>query len=71
MSPYNAICGMNFAAPTKRDKEAFEQLSPEEKRELLATEIERGLEGTPSKVSAEETMAAVRTQLTEGKETGK
>ena len=54
----------SFAAPTPRDLAAFEQLSPEEKRELLAAEIEKGLEGTPRKVSAEDIMAAVRARLT-------
>ncbi len=44
----------SFAAPTPRDLAAFERLTPEEKRELLAAEIEKGLEGTPRKVSAEE-----------------
>jgi hypothetical protein len=53
----------SFAAPTPQDKAAFEQFSPEEKRLLLAAGIEKGLEGTPRKVSAEEIMAAVRARL--------
>ena len=53
----------SYAAPAERDKAAFEQLTPEEKRLLLAAEIEKGLEGTPRKVSAEDIMAAVRARL--------
>ncbi len=53
----------SFAAPTPQDKVAFELLTPEEKRKLLAAEIEKGLEGTPRKVSAEDIMAAVRARL--------
>lgn len=53
----------SFAAPTQRDKVAFERLSLEEKREVLAAEIEKGLEGTPRKVPADEIMAAVRARL--------
>ena len=53
----------SFAAPTPRDLAAFEQLTPEEKRELLAAEIEKGLEGTPRKASAEDIVAAVRARL--------
>ncbi len=53
----------SLAAPTPRDKLAFEQLLAEEKRELLAAEIEKGLEGTPRKISAEEVMAAVRVRF--------
>ena len=47
----------SFAAPTPQDKAAFEQLTLEEKRQLLAAEIEKGLEGVPRKVSAEDIMA--------------
>ncbi len=53
----------SFAAPTPQDKAAFEQLSLEEKRLLLAAEIEKGLEGAPRKVSAEDIIAAVRARL--------
>jgi hypothetical protein len=53
----------SFAAPTPQDEAAFQQLSAEEKRQVLAAEIERGLEGTPRKVSADEIMAAVRARL--------
>ena len=53
----------SFAAPTPQDKAAFELQTLEEKRELLAAEIEKGLEGTPRKVSAEDIIAAVRARL--------
>ena len=53
----------SFAVPTAHDLATFERLTPEEKRELLAAEIEKGLEGTPRKVSAEDIMAAVRARL--------
>jgi hypothetical protein len=52
-----------FAAPTPPGLATFEQLSPEEKRELLAAEVEKGLEGTPRKVLAEEIVAAVHARL--------
>jgi hypothetical protein len=55
----------SFAAPTSRDLAGFEQLSPDEKRQLLAAEIGKGLEGTPRKVSAEDIIAAVRARLTD------
>jgi hypothetical protein len=53
----------SFAAPTPQDIAAFELLSPEEKRALLAAEMEKGLEGTPRKVSADEIVAKVRARL--------
>jgi hypothetical protein len=53
----------SFAAPTPQDKAAFELLTPEEKRLALAAEIEKGLEGTPRKVSPEDIMKAVRARL--------
>ncbi len=57
----------SFAAPTLRDMEAFEKLTPEEKRQLLAAGIEKGLEGTPRKVSPEDIMAAVRARLADAR----
>jgi len=63
MSTYKRHTISSFAAPTTRDSAAFEQLTPEEKRELLTAEIEKGLEGTPRKVSAEDIIAAVRARL--------
>jgi hypothetical protein len=53
----------SFAAPTPQDKAAFERLSLEEKHQLLTAEIEKGLQGTPRKVSAEDIIAAVRARL--------
>jgi len=53
----------SFAAPTPQDKAIFEQLSPEEQRALLTAEIEKGLQGAPRKVTADEIIAAVRGRL--------
>ena len=53
----------SFAAPTVQDIAAFEKLTAEEQKLLLIAEIEKGLEGTPRKVSAEEIMATVRARM--------
>ena len=56
----------SFAAPTDEDLAAFDALSDDEKRLVLEAEIEKGLEGAASKVTADDIIAAVTARLSDG-----
>ena len=56
----------SFAVPSDMDIAVFEALSEDEKRRLVAAEIEAGLAGRTRKVTADDIISAVTARVRQG-----